>query len=69
VIRNNFITGGADCGIELWHVQGIKVWHNSIWRPEQNWNRGIRIGTGTAETEVINNLVHGGIQQEGGRAE
>jgi lysophospholipase L1-like esterase len=67
-IRNNFISGGADCGIELWHVQGISVWHNSIWRPEINWGRGIRVGTGTTSTEIANNLVHGGIQMEGGEA-
>ena len=22
IIRNNFIVGGADCGIELWHADG-----------------------------------------------
>jgi lysophospholipase L1-like esterase len=68
VIRNNIIVGGPDCGIELWHANRIKVSHNSIWRPERNWNRGIRIGTGTAHTEIVNNLVHGGIQNEGGDA-
>lgn len=68
IIRNNFLAGGPDCGIELWFVDQIKVLNNSIWRPEQNWNRGIRIGTGTANTEVANNLVHGGIQLEGGQA-
>jgi len=68
-IRNNFIAGGADCGIELWHVETIKVCHNSIWRPEQNWSRGIRVGTGTVRSEVVNNLVHGGIQIEGGQAD
>jgi hypothetical protein len=68
MIRNNFIVGGPDCGIELWHTQRIKVYHNSIWRPEQNWDRGIRIGTGTRDTEVINNLVHGKIQFAGGEA-
>ena len=70
IIQNNMIAGGADCGIELWHVEGIKVRHNSIWRPERNnWGRGIRVGTGTARTEIVNNLVHGGIQMEGGQAE
>lgn len=69
IIRNNFIAGGADCGMELWHVDGIKVWHNTIWRPEQHWGRGIRLGTGTVRGEVVNNLVHGGIQMEGGEAE
>lgn len=68
IIRNNFICGGPDGGIELWHVDGVKVLHNSIWRPRQNWGRGIRVGTGTRRTEIRNNLVHGRIQREGGEA-
>jgi hypothetical protein len=67
IIRNNMIAGGPDCGIELWYADGIKVQHNTIWRPERNWRRGIRIGTGTVE--VVNNLVHGEISLEGGEAE
>jgi hypothetical protein len=67
-IRNNFIAGGADCGIELWYADRIKVLHNTIWRPERNWNRGIRVGTGTVNTEIVNNLVHGEIRLEGGEA-
>ncbi|MHC1765106.1 MAG: family 43 glycosylhydrolase [Verrucomicrobiia bacterium] len=69
VIRNNFIAGGPDCGIELWYTDRIKVQHNSIWRPERNWRRGIRIGTGTANAQVVNNLVHGEILLEGGGAD
>ncbi|MBI4324378.1 MAG: right-handed parallel beta-helix repeat-containing protein [Chloroflexi bacterium] len=69
VIRNNFIAGGPDCGIELWHAERIKVCHNTIWRPEQNWSRGIRIGTGTAHTDIVNNLVHGEIRLDGGEAQ
>jgi hypothetical protein len=69
VIRNNSIAGGADCGIELWYAEGIKVLNNSIWRPDRNWSRGIRVGTGTARTEIVNNLVHGEIRLEGGKAE
>lgn len=69
IIRNNFIAGGPDCGIELWYAEGIKVYHNSIWRPERNWQRGIRLGTGTSGTEIANNLVHGEIRFEGGQAE
>jgi hypothetical protein len=69
VIRNNFIVGGPDCGIELWHCDRIKVVNNSIWRPEQNWSRGIRIGSGTAHAEIMNNLVHGEIRFDGGEAE
>lgn len=68
LIRNNFIAGGPDCGIELWYVERIKVYHNTIWRPEQNWARGLRIGTGTVDTEIVNNLVHGEIRLEGGAA-
>lgn len=68
IIRNNFIAGGPDCGIELWYAKGIKVHHNSIWRPGQNFNRGIRVGTGTGNTDIANNLVHGKIQFEGGKA-
>ena len=33
VIRNNFIVGGPDCGIELWYADRIKVHNNSIWPP------------------------------------
>ena len=69
IIRNNFIAGGPDCGIELWYAKGIKVYHNSIWRPERNWSRGIRVGTGTTETDIANNLVHGEIRLEGGEAD
>ncbi|MCF7972262.1 MAG: right-handed parallel beta-helix repeat-containing protein [Phycisphaerae bacterium] len=68
MIRNNFIAGGPDCGIELWYAQHIQVYNNSIWRPEQNWGRGIRIGTGTRDTHIANNLVHGEIRLEGGEA-
>ena len=68
-IRNNFIADGSDCGIELWHAQRIKVYNNSIWRPERNWARGIRIGTGTSDTDIANNLVHGEIRLEGGQAQ
>lgn len=69
MIRNNFIAGGPDCGIELWYADGVKVLNNTIWRPEANWSRGIRVGTGTARALIANNLVHGEIRLEGGEAE
>jgi hypothetical protein len=69
IIRNNFIAGGADCGIELWHAERIKVFNNSISRPERNWSRGIRVGTGTTAADIANNLVHGEIHLEGGQAQ
>jgi hypothetical protein len=68
IIRNNFIAGGPDCGIELWYAEHCQVYNNSIWRPEQNWGRGIRLGTGTRDTDIANNLVHGEIWLEGGEA-
>lgn len=68
VICNNMIAGGSDCGIELWSVEHTRVLHNSIWRPEQNWSRGIRVGAGTIDAEIRNNLVHGEISFEGGTA-
>jgi hypothetical protein len=46
----------------------VKLYHNSIWRPERNWVRGIRVGAGTTETDIANNLVHGEIRLEGGEA-
>jgi hypothetical protein len=68
IIRNNVIAGGPDCGIELWHTEDLLIAHNSIWRPERNWQRGIRVGTGTARIDIANNLVHGGIMLDGGTA-
>lgn len=69
VIRNNMIAGGTDCGIELWYGEEIKVYNNSIWRTEQGWKRGIRVGTGTAKTVIVNNVVHGEIAMDGGEAQ
>ena len=69
IIRNNFITGGPDCGIELWYAEQVKVYNNSIWRPKRNWRRGIRVGTGTSNTDIVNNLVHGEIRLDGGEAQ
>lgn len=68
VVRNNMIAGGPDCGIELWHAEEVNILNNSIWRPEQNWARGIRVGTGTTHALIANNLIHGEIRFEGGDA-
>jgi hypothetical protein len=69
LICNNFIAGGPDCGIELWYADRIRVFSNAIWRPERNWSQGIRIGAGTTQTEIADNLVHGGIDSAGGDAQ
>jgi hypothetical protein len=69
MIRNNFIAGGPDCGIELWYAEQVRIYNNSIWRPERHWRRGIRVGAGTSGADIANNLIHGEIQFEGGTAE
>lgn len=69
LICNNFIAGEPDCGIELWYADRIRVFSNTIWRPERNWNQGIRIGASTTQTEIAGNLVHGGIDSAGGDAQ
>ncbi len=65
-ILNNMISGGADCGIENWHTLEVHTDHNSIWRPDRNFNRGLRVGDGALNTISQNNLIHGGIQLETG---
>lgn len=45
------------------------MFNNTIWRPARNWSRGIRVGTGTMQTEIGNNRVHGEIRLDGGEAQ
>lgn len=68
IIRNNFISGGPFCGIEIWHSNNIKVYNNSIWRGMENFQRGIWVGAGSYKVDVVNNLIHGDILLEGGQA-
>jgi len=53
----------------LWYAEHVKVYNNSIWRGERNWSRGIRIGAGTSQTDIVNNLVYGEIRFDGGQAQ
>ncbi len=67
VVRNNFISTPRDAGIEIWWAEGIKIYHNSIWR-EDAGGRGIRGGSDRwkiARADVANNLVRGTIQVSG----
>ena len=61
VIRNNFIVAGADTGIELCWVNGVKVYHNTVLTPgadgsgiHYHWND-------ISGVEIANNLVRGRI--------
>ncbi|MBN1807627.1 MAG: right-handed parallel beta-helix repeat-containing protein [Planctomycetes bacterium] len=57
VARNNFIIPGPDAGIEVAHVDGIRLYNNTIWR--RDGGRGIRcIGT-VRNVEITNNIVRG----------
>ena len=63
ICRNNFIVPGPDAGIELWWVDGAKIYHNTIWRPEGT-GRGIRFGTRNQDVHIANNLVRGAIVRD-----
>jgi hypothetical protein len=67
ICRNNFIVPGPDAGIELWWVDGAKIYNNTIWRWEGK-GRGIRCGTRLKNVHVANNLVRGQILNESGGA-
>jgi hypothetical protein len=64
ICRNNFIVPGPDAGIELWWVNDVKVYHNTIWRPEGT-GRGIRYGARNQQVHVANNLIRGQILADG----
>lgn len=68
VIRNNFIVPGKDAGIELWWAENVKVYHNTVWRPDaEGW--GLRGGGDRWKidrVDVANNLVRGTIMLTGG---
>jgi len=67
ICRNNFIVPGPDAGIELWWVDGARIYSNTIWRREGT-GRGIRCGTRLKNVHVANNLVRGQILNESGGA-
>ena len=64
VCRNNFIVPGPDAGVELWWVDGAKIYNNTIWRREGS-GRGIRYGARNQGVHVANNLVRGAILRDG----
>ena len=64
ICRNNFILPGPDAGIELWWVDDVKVYHNTVWRRDES-GRGIRFGSRNRGLHIANNLVRGAILHSG----
>ncbi|MHC4400848.1 MAG: right-handed parallel beta-helix repeat-containing protein [Planctomycetota bacterium] len=64
ICRNNFILPGPDAGIELWWVDGVKIYNNTVWRRDDS-GRGIRFGSRNKGVHIANNLVRGAIMPEG----
>jgi hypothetical protein len=65
ICRNNFIVAGPDAGIELAWVDGVKVYNNTVWRPDI-LVRGIRSIEKIHHVEIANNLVRGALSLAGG---
>jgi hypothetical protein len=65
VCRNNAIVAGADAGIELAWVDGVKVYHNTVWRQDGR-GRGIRCIEKIHNVELANNLIRGALLLAGG---
>ena len=63
ICRNNFILPGPDAGIELWWVDGVKIYNNTVWRRDDS-GRGIRFGSRNKDVHIANNLVRGAIMPE-----
>jgi hypothetical protein len=64
ICRNNFILPGPDAGIELWWVDDVKIYNNTVWRRDDS-GRGIRFGSRNKGVHIANNLVRGAIMAEG----
>ena len=60
ICRNNAIVCGSDAGIELAWVDGVKVFHNTVWRQNVQ-GRGIRCIEKLAKVEIVNNLCRGAL--------
>jgi hypothetical protein len=65
ICRNNFIVAGPDAGIELAWVDGVKIYHNSVWRQNVQ-GRGIRSIEKIHQVDIANNLVRGALTLAGG---
>jgi hypothetical protein len=64
ICRNNFILPGPDAGIELWWVDDVKIYNNTVWRHDES-GRGIRFGSRNRGVHIANNLVRGAIMRSG----
>jgi len=65
VIRNNFIVAGADTGIELSWVRGVRVHHNTVLAREGNGSGIHYHWREISGVEIANNLVRGRIYGDG----
>ncbi len=65
VCRNNLIVAGRDAGLELAWVDGVKLFHNTVWR-EDVQGRGIRCIEKIHNVEIANNLCRGALALTGG---
>ncbi len=63
-IRNNFIVVGAGKGIELCWVDGVGVYHNTVYSPNPQ-RRGIHCFQRIHRVHLANNLVRGRLEYEG----
>jgi hypothetical protein len=64
VCRNNFVSGSPDAGIELAWVDGIKLYHNTVWREDLK-GRGIRCIEKIRNVDIANNLIRGALALTG----
>jgi hypothetical protein len=65
ICRNNFVVAGPDSGIELAWVDGVRVYNNTVWRPDPK-GRGVRCIEKVHEVDIANNLVRGALLLAGG---
>jgi hypothetical protein len=64
ICRNNFVSLSPDAGIELAWVDGIKLYHNTVWR-EDLAGRGIRCIEKLRNVDIANNLIRGALTLTG----
>jgi hypothetical protein len=64
ICRNNFILPGPDAAIELWWVDDVKIYNNTVWHHNES-GRGIRFGSRNRGVHIANNLVRGAIIRSG----
>jgi hypothetical protein len=59
-VGTTLLTGSPDAGIELARVDGIKLYHNTVWREDVR-GRGIRCIEKLHNVDIANNLIRGSL--------